>query len=98
MKELQIIIQEIKKICGNEALDVTPEAILELSGKIYISNNISNQSKNTSKMPINVSESFENATDKQKYMLKQIGYTDDKIAKMSKQEAFLIIKKAKEAQ
>ena len=97
MEELRKIINELKKIIESEGLDVSGNEILELAGKLYMCDNINNSKKKEYIVtPVNNNE-VELATEKQKYMLKQIGYKDDKIKNMTKSEAFLIIKKVKEA-
>ena len=90
MEELQRIIKEIMRIASEEGLDVSPDCILEASEKIYVSGNINTQ--NSSKVSV---KALEPCTDKQKWTLKQMGYTDDKIETITKLEAIQLIRRAK---
>ena len=90
--ELQEIIKNFKKICGEEDLDVTDDCLFENALKLHISNNIGKQKnmyQNNEK--INSEQDMkenEPITPKQKSFLEKVGKFKEG---MTKHEAFEII-------
>lgn len=86
MKEkLMSIVKELKEVARTELDNLSDDCLFENAVKLYISNNIQEDKKENN---------MEKATVKQRYLLSKMGYTQD-LDKLSKQEAYQIIKKLK---
>jgi uncharacterized protein YpbB len=103
MENLKKIIKELLSYKKEFGLDTNDNHIFECATRIFISQNISNhrQEQKTSDLTkrlhsLSDKPSFVPATKSQITRLKKEGYTEEQISKMSKQDAWKIIKKLEE--
>jgi hypothetical protein len=84
--ELKEIIKQVKDSCDDNELEVTPDMILDVSVRIFNSQNISNKS------PEKKSDESEKATMKQLNYLRRLGYNGSE--ELTKLEAKKLIEEA----
>ena len=95
MEKINNLIDELKEIIKNKKLKVKDDTILENAIKLYLSEVIQ-ENKISNIKSIKDNKNFEPMTDKQKFFLKESGYTGN--LNLSKQEAFQLISDYKKNQ